>query len=194
MKKVLVLMAIMALLWANAGAAENIEDTGDVFYDTPIDQTYDIVPDIQIFEPGTIRVQISWVDPLLTFVQRERSNDHAMYYALKNESNVLFNVVNNSRPSSLANGFNGSITVKAETIDSVDPKGDNIKVLLDRGGEIIPIANGGTFSLFKLSYTNREDVYINQYPLSSIITADKTADQIEEIMTVKIRFIIAAAL
>lgn len=192
MKRVLSFLVVLAMFGSNVSVAANVEDTGDIYYDTPYEKTYDITPDIQIFEPGTIRVLISWATPTLTFAQRARPNDNARYYALKADSNVIFNVVNNSRASSTENGFNGNITIIAKTVEEDIAQRDNIVVNLARTGDLIPINNGETFNMYKLSYANRADEYINGYPLSNIITAGKTADEIRDIMTVKVQFTIAA--
>lgn len=190
MKKVLSLLVMLVILGSNLCASASTGVTIDEHYSSVVDEIYTITPNIQVFEPGAICVEISWAAPQLTFQQRSRLGDEARYYALKSESGVIFNVINKSRPSSTVNGFDGDITVTAETVVYGTEPRSNIVILLAESGKQIPIAMGATFSGFKLSYTNRADSYIKDYLLSEIITADKTPDEIRDIMSVKIRFLI----
>ena len=193
MKRVLVLMVVLVMLGCNVRAIANVEHTDENNYDLGIDKTYDIVPDIQIYEPGTISVQISWISPSLKFEQRTRE-DGVKYYALKSPVNVVFSVTNNSRASTAEGGFSGKITVNANTKEESATPRDNVRVLLAQSGTPITFDKGATNNAYILSYTNRTDTDINGYELANIITSDKTADQIEVLMTVQVRFIIAAVI
>lgn len=190
MKKVLSLLMMLVILGSNLCASASTGVTIDEYYDSPIDKTYTITPNIQVFEPGAICVEISWVAPQLTFQQKSRLGDEARYYALRSESSAIFNVINKSRPSSTENGFDGNINVTAETVVYGTEPRANIVILLAESGKVIPIVKGATFSGFKLSYANRADANIKDYLLSEIITADKTPNEIRDIMSVNIRFYI----
>lgn len=190
MKKVLSLMVMLAILGSYLCASASTGVTIDEHYSSVIDKAYTITPNIQVFEPGAICVEISWAAPQLTFQQKSRLGDEARYYALKSESSTIFNVINKSRPSSTENGFDGNINVTAETVVYGTEPRANIVILLAESGKVIPIVKGATFSGFKLSYANRADVNIKDYLLSEIITADKTPDEIRDIMSVDIRFLI----
>ena len=192
MKRVLIVMVVLAMFGCNVIATANVEHTEEKHYDLGIDETYDIVPDIQIYEPGTISVQISWVTPSLTFEQRSRQKDSVIYYALRSPVNVVFSVTNNSRPSSTEGGFSGKITVNANTVEENLTAHENVRVLLAQSGTPITLDKGAINNAYILSYTNRADIDINGYELANIITSDKTADQIKSLMTVQVRFIIAA--
>ena len=193
MKRVLGLLMIFAMVGGVVSATASTKDTGDRSYETSFVETYEVVPNIQIFEPGSIRVLISWVAPELTFEQRARISDNAKYYALRSPCEVPITVTNNSRASSFANGFTGDITVRADTIVRSGFQGENITVNLVEGGKAIRINKDTVFSAFKLTFANLADIYMKDYTLDKIITADKTAEHIKTIMTTDVRFTIAAA-
>ena len=200
MKKLLVLLSVFLVIFGlgmqTAGAEEVLESS----YITPAETTVNITPTIQINEPGTIAVKITWTTPQLTFIRKVRAIDGLAYYALQSNVNTAFTVTNNSRPSS-SGTFNGDISVKASKFeglaDGTALQRKNFKIILNNDNVAQTLLSGAEDKeSFVLSYTNRDESYLQDlgmYPANSMLTADMGAAQIVKNMTVAVRFNISDA-
>ena len=97
MKKVLAVLAwvlmVSIFMVMDTQASSDSFDTGDVLYTAPYSQDFytDIAPNVQLIDPGSIKVNISWSNPILTFEKKTVSNNgqDIRYYALKNPQTVV---------------------------------------------------------------------------------------------------------
>lgn len=195
MRKLLVVLAFLIVVGCcsfGLSALAVVEDSGDAEYSTGINKTYDIVPTVQIHEPGAIRVQISWTAPQLTFVRRERVVDGFAYYALKDSVSLGFEVSNLSRASTNA-GFNGKIRVTGNLVEPVGVKRDNVKVVMESDGVSFDLGMGEKNNSYKLLYSNRGDALIEGYTTDVLLAASQSADSVKANMLAQVKFVIAAA-
>lgn len=202
MKKLLVLLSVFLVFFGLGMQAAGAEEVLESSYSTPAETMVSIIPTIQITEPGTIAVKISWTAPQLAFIRKVRAVDNLGYYALQSNVRVPFTVTNNSRPSS-SGAFNGSVRVRAEKPDTLSDgtaaQRKNISILLTNEAidTLAPLAQGAVDSdSFTLNYTNREESYMSNltnYPASVMLLDTMSEQDIVKNMTVAVRFIISAA-
>lgn len=126
MKKVLTALVVITVmvgcffLYSAAYASSSELITSTELWE-PVSSEVGVVPTVSVFEPGVIRVKITWEAPQLTFVRSERAIDEVEYYELQMNKTIVFNVTNNSIKSS--NGyFTGDITVQASSIEKMQKR------------------------------------------------------------------------
>ncbi len=199
MKRLLVLVCVFCVLCA-LGQAAGSEETVESGYTVPKDVIVSVQPTVQIHEPGTIALKISWNTPSLTFVRRVRAADGLAYYTPQSTVSVPFTLVNNSRPSSDGQ-FDGRIQVTAVTQPAdggvLGAKRKSVSVRLSNDNVPLDMERGGTDSgFYALSYADRGAEYLENlsiYPAAAMLTEDLTAEQIVQAMTVAVRFNISRA-
>lgn len=200
MKRLLILVCAFCVLCA-LGQAAGAEETVESGYAVPKDVTVSVQPTVQIHEPGTIALKISWTTPSLTFVRRVRAVDGLAYYTPQSTVSVPFTLVNNSRPSSDGQ-FDGRIQVTAVTqpgdAAGLGAKRKSVSVRLSNDNIPLEMAKDQTDSggYYTLSYADRGAENLESlsiYPAAAMLTDGMTAEQITQAMTVAVKFKISRA-
>ena len=193
MKKMLtVLVAFTVMLgclylYSSAYASSSEFISTDDWWE-PMSSEVGVVPTVTIYEPGAIRVMITWEAPQLTFVRNARSTDNVEYYELQMNKIITFDITNNSFKSSNG-GFSGDITVNASSLEK-GQKRDNIEVTLTNASHVATLRPGESYKEYKLEYTNREKGQINEYEPENLLGANQNIEQIKSNMTAYVSFLI----
>lgn len=199
MKKLLVLVMmslVISLLMASAALATSGSlDTGDLLYNAPYSQTFtsDIIPNIQLIDPGSIKVTISWSNPQLSFEKRmvrANNGNDVRYYALKTPQTVEFKVENNSLSGT---SFDGTVYVipSFTRTDAQEALSSNIRVLRTGENTELSLIKGSSVSSVKLDYLNVEDQYLAKDKPETLLSGSATAQAIKDIMTIEVAFSIS---
>ena len=196
MKKLLVLVMmslVISLLMASAALATSGSlDTGDLLYNAPYSQTFtsDIIPNIQLIDPGSIKVTISWSNPQLSFEKRmvrANNGNDVRYYALKTPQTVEFKVENNSLSGT---SFDGTVYVipSFTRTDAQEALSSNIRVLMTGQDAEMTLAKGTSSSAVKLNYLNVLEQYLAKDQPATLLKGSATNQEIEAIMTMQVTF------
>lgn len=181
-------------LWTGSAAAQESFESG---YGVSSEKTVSIVPTVQIHEPGTILLNISWTAPQLSFTRKARPSDRFGFYDLQSPVTMPFILTNNSRPSS-SGAFSGAVSVQAikkeGALDGAALRRDNIKILLSNDSQSIVLEQGAVDSgSFSLNYANRGDAYLDSYAKENMLADSLTQEEIIRNMTVGVQFVISKA-
>ena len=196
MKKVpvlLMVLIIMSLFMASAALATSGSlDTGDVLYNAQYSQTLtsDIVPNVQLIDPGSIKVTISWSNPQLSFEKRmvrANNGNDVRYYALKTPQTVEFRIENNSLSGT---SFDGTVYVipTFSRTNAQEALSSNIRVLRTGENTELSLIKGSSVSSVKLDYLNVEDQYLARDLPDTLLSGSATAQAIKDIMTIEVTF------
>ena len=199
MKKVpvlLMVLIIMSLFMASAALATSGSlDTGDVLYNAQYSQTLtsDIVPNVQLNDPGSIKVTISWSNPQLSFEKRmvrANNGNDVRYYALKTPQTVEFRLENNSLSGT---SFDGTVYVipTFSRTNAQEALSSNIRVLRTGENTELSLIKGSSVSSVKLDYLNVEDQYLAKDLPDTLLSGSATAQAIKDIMTIEVTFSIS---
>lgn len=200
MKKVLAVLALVLMvsifMVMDTQASSDSFDTGDVLYTAPYSQDFytDIAPNVQLIDPGSIKVNISWSNPILTFEKKTVSNNgqDIRYYALKNPQTVVFNITNNS---SSGTSFSGTIYVTPSytRTNARETMSSNIRVLMTEQTIVHTIPMGGSDNSILLEFQNVEDQFFGQIPINQLLSGGASGSQIVDIMTTTVKFKISTS-
>ena len=196
MKKVpvlLMVLIIMSLFMASAALATSGSlDTGDVLYNAQYSQTLtsDIVPNVQLNDPGSIKVTISWSTPQLSFEKRmvrANNGNDVRYYALKTPQTVEFRIENNSLSGT---SFDGTVYVipTFSRTNAQEALSSNIRVLRTGENTELSLIKGSSVSSVKLDYLNVEDQHLAKDFPETLLSGSATAQAIKDIMTIEVTF------
>lgn len=196
MKKVpvlLMVLIVMSLFMTSAALATSGSiDTGDVLYSAPYSEifTKNIVPNIQLIDPGSIKVSISWVTPTLSFDKRaliDNAGNTVRYYGLKTDQTVDFKVDNNSLSGTI---FDGTIYVIPTFVrtNAQEALSSNIRVLMTGQDAEMTLAKGTSSSAVKLNYLNVLEQYLAKDQPATLLKGSATNQEIEAIMTMQVTF------
>ncbi len=191
MKRSLVLvLLVVGIFFVCVGEAAGA-DIGGYNLTQTYEETLKIEPTIQINDPGSIRVQISWTSPQLTFEPKTRTSDNVRYYALTVPVDVTIKVENKSRPS-FDGKFDGRVQIKALSHNNSAIEDSNIKASLEKQNETMTLTaeSEGTR---KLSFNNLADIYIKDIESGKLILDGMTAEDIKGRLSYGIRFEISKA-
>lgn len=202
MKKVpvlLMILIVMSLFMASGALATSGSlDTGDVLYTAPYSKTFtsDIVPDVQLIDPGSIKVTISWSAPQLSFEKRmirANNGNDVRYYALKTPQTVEFSIENNSLSGT---SFDGTVyVIPTFTRTNVqESQSSNIRVLRTGENTELSLIKGSSVSSVKLDYLNVEDQYLAKDLPDTLLSGSATAQAIKDIMTIEVTFNISTSM
>lgn len=196
MKKVLVMLMVLlftiSFMVTDAQATSGTFDTGDVLYTAPYNQTFtsDIVPNVQLIDPGSIKVTISWSNPQLSFEKRmvrANNGNDVRYYALKTPQTVEFRIENNSLSGT---SFDGTVYVipTFTRTNAQEALSSNIRVLRTGENTELSLIKGSSVSSVKLDYLNVEDQYLAKDQPDTLLNGSATAQAIKDIMTIEVTF------
>lgn len=196
MKKVpvlLMVLIVMSLFMTSAAQATSGPlDTGDVLYTAPYSKefTTDIVPNVQLIDPGSVKVSISWVAPQLSFekkVVRASNGNDVRYYALQGEQYVEFKVENNSLSGTQ---FDGTIYVIPTFIrtNSQEALSSNIRVPMTGENTELILQKGSSVSSVRLRYLNVLDADLAIDKPETLLSGSASLQAIKDIMTIKVTF------
>ena len=196
MKKVLVVLMVLlftiSFMVTDAQATSGTVDTGDVLYTAPYSETFtsDIVPNVQLLDPGSIKVTISWSSPCLSFDKKllKDTNGHDVsYYALKTPQTVEFRIENNSLSGT---SFDGTVYVipTFSRTNAQEALSSNIRVLRTGENTELSLIKGSSVSSVKLDYLNVEDQYLAKDLPDTLLSGSATAQAIKDIMTIEVTF------
>lgn len=188
----LVITAILISIFTIAAGAESPKiDTGEIAFDSePITRSHEIIPTIELNNPGLIKVTISWTTPKLTFVKIVGGTYHpnVSYYGLSLKVEVPFHIVNESSVGT-ETSFNGNIVVTPSHTWQLESEtaAQNISIRPQIFDQVINIPLGDSDDSYILEYSNNLDFAKNCLALTL------TANQIRDIMKVQVSFKIQAA-
>ena len=192
----LMVLIIMSLFMASAALATSGSlDTGDVLYNAQYSQTLtsDIVPNVQLIDPGSIKVTISWSNPQLSFEKRmvrANNGNDVRYYALKTPQTVEFRIENNSLSGT---SFDGTVYVipTFSRTNAQEALSSNIRVLRTGENTELSLIKGSSVSSVKLDYLNVEDQHLAKDFPETLLSGSATAQAIKDIMTIEVTFSIS---
>lgn len=197
MKRVLVLFILLFMMFSfmDANAQATSVDTGDILYTAPYSETFtrDIIPNVQLIDPGSIKVTISWSAPSLSFDKRtlkDTNGNDVRYYALKAPQTVGFLVENNSLSGTSFDGTVYVVPVFLRT-NAQESQSSNIKVLLTGENTELSLAKGSTVSTVKLDYSNVLEQYLAKDMPETLLNGSASVQAIKDIMTMKVTFSIS---
>lgn len=194
MKKVMVLLMMLfmmsSFIAADALASADLLDTGDVLYTGPYNEAFttDIVPTVQLIDPGSIKVSISWSAPQLSFDKRmvkDTKGNDVRYYALKDPKTLVFSIENSSLSGTL---FDGTIYVIPIYSRSKEDQSTNIRVVMDKQQKELIVVKGAVENSVSLQYMNVEDKDLDTVYPERLLRASASQQEIEDIMTAKVTF------
>ncbi len=199
MKKVLVVLMVLlftiSFMVTDAQATSGTVDTGDVLYTAPYSETFtsDIVPNVQLLDPGSIKVTISWSNPQLSFEKRmvrANNGNDVRYYALKTPQTVEFRIENKSLSGT---SFDGTVYVipTFTRTNAQEALSSNIRVLRTGENTELSLIKGSSVSSVKLDYLNVEDQYLAKDQPDTLLNGSATAQAIKDIMTIEVMFSIS---
>ena len=198
MKKllVLVMMSLVISLFMAVDSHANSAplDTGDEAYTSSYSKTLntDIIPNVQLIDPGSIRVTISWSVLSLSFEKRlhkDANGNDVRFYMLKSPQSLVFNIENKSISGS---SFNGTIYVIPQFSRTPDQEmqSSNIKLSMLERGKVHTVQKDGSDKSIVLNYSNVEDLYIEWDRPEKLLKGTATEQEIRNIMTTNVTFII----
>lgn len=199
MKKVLVVLMVLlftiSFMVTDAQATSGTVDTGDVLYTAPYSETFtsDIVPNVQLLDPGSIKVTISWSSPSLSFdkkLLKDTSGNDVRYYALKTPQTVEFRIENNSLSGT---SFDGTVYVIPAFLRTnvQESQSSNIKVLMTGENTELSLVKGSSVSSVKLDYSNVLEQYLATDMPGTLLSGSASAQAIKDIMTMNVTFSIS---
>lgn len=175
---------LIPLFSISASADTQTIDTGEKpFASEPITLSKEIVPTIELDNPGLIKVTITWTTPNLTFVKKVGGTYHpnVSYYGLNSKISVPFQIDNQSSVGT-ETSFNGSIIVTPSQHWANDQQAPNINIRSQNPIQQITIPLDGSDNSYVLEYSNNMD--FADTPLALTLTAD----QIKDIMKATVSF------
>lgn len=195
----LMVLIVMSLFVASAALATSGSlDTGDVLYNAQYSQTLtsDIVPNVQLIDPGSIKVTISWSNPQLSFEKRmvrANNGNDVRYYALKTPQTVEFRLENNSLSGT---SFDGTVYVTPTftRTNTQEALSSNIRVLRTGENTELSLIKGSSVSSVKLDYLNVEDQHLAKDFPETLLSGSATAQAIKDIMTIEVTFNISTTM
>ena len=203
MKKLLVLvmmfLVISLFMAVDSHATSASLDTGDEAYTSSYTKTLytDIVPNVQLTDPGSIKVIISWGTLNLNFekkIVRLSNGSEVKYYALKTPQTLVFNIENKSSPGS-SSSFDGTIyvTPSYERSDVQGSASSNIRVIMEEQTKVHTIPLNGFDNSIVLEYRNVDDSNFGGLLVDQLLSGSALEEQIRDIMKTRVNFNISTS-